>query len=310
MTISLSEFALAEFAVFEFAYEQGSVQRNAVANFEGSSSTEFGGVVTSNSSFFIKGTLTPNIFRASMLKPTVASLGKGEGEVNFFGASMRSGAFQASSGSDVFFTSGYVSESKLGISSVSQFNAYFIEPETMDIKGRSVVTFFSGFKQLTSVKASGSTQLGLKSQNFSNSGIKVANTATVVIHAQSKAQSFLGVTASNSISLKAQSKFNARLIATSGTSTVIKAQAVNSRVLRSNGVAKGSFLGNATSVGSLDVKGIGYNNYWSQSVIGFRLVSTGTSSVNIRPGSPVFTSLPLAWDVVIRPYELREVVWK
>lgn len=306
------EFGLSEIGVFEFGLEQGALTAATRFLFEGGSEALFGGVAKSNSAFFINSAQSAAAFKGQAVHELHVDAVSGIAFVEFEGSSVRNGAFTANSRSDGFFNSGLINQGDLSVRASSLFEAIFIEPETLDIKGKSVVRWAAGWKLGTEIHAEGKSEFQLDKAAVAHALLRIGLSGN-------GAAAFKSRTLANTL-LKAESfgKFTIRADAKAvsewkafGTSTPnLKVQTRKHTRMRSV----------ASSVSSVKGYAVSYGQFQSvnKAAVSFKILVIEQAAMNaesiastfIRPGSPVLLEMPAAWDVVIRPYENREATWK
>lgn len=312
MAIPQIEFGLSEIGVFEFALEQGSLKASTKFIFEGGSEALFGGVVKSNSAFFINSSSRAASFKGQLVKLTEVPATKGVALVALQGASLRNYLFTSTAGASAFLQSGLINQGRLHSEGASLFEAINIEEETLDIRGTSKVSWMSGYKRDTSygiqgkslftldraavahallnASSTGESGVSLFTQGIANTSAKSENRSTVLVRVTTlKKTQFQGTG--------------------SGVFTVRKVALANSTV-KAVGRATISLKGYSFSFSRFGMNGVSVSELRSNFIRQSVLEAVGNSSINIRPGSPVLLDMPVAWDVVIRPYENRETIWK
>lgn len=307
---SFSEFASSEFAVFEFAYERGAVNEDTEYRGQGSSTALFSGVTVSNSAFSIQGFTAPLSLQAQTVINTVGGLTKGIAEVAFFGASLRSGDMRSTCISDSYFDVGYIVDSSIDTGGTSLFDARSVDPETLDIQGRAVVRFFTGYKQATSLNSAAISTTSFPAWSTSESKITPVGSAEVKFFLQYTANTFMRGDAAAQSNLRANPIVYGDLVSSGIAASNLKIQSVKLCNFWIISAATGSFSGRGLAVGTASMPGSATVDWNAQYLRQTYLMSAGSSETIFRQGSPIIQDMPYAWDVVIRPYEVREVTWK
>lgn len=306
------EFGLSEIGVFEFGLEQGALTAATIFLFEGGSEALFGGVAKSNSAFFINSAKSVAAFKGQAIHELHVVAVSGIAYVELEGSPIRSGSFSSVSRSDSFYNSGLINQGDLNVRASSLFEAIFIEPETLDIKGKSVVRWASGWKIGSNVHAKGSSEFQLDKAAVAHALLRNGSSGN-------SATSFKASTSSNTV-LKSESFGKLTILAYAkavaewksfGSATPsIKAQALKNSRMRSVATSTSSIKGYAVSYGRFQSVCTALDSFKILVVKHTKVNSVSAATTSIRPGSPVLLEMPDAWDVVIRPYENREVNWK
>ena len=306
------EFGLSEIGVFEFGLEQGVLTAATRFLFEGGSDALFGGVAKSNSAFFINSAKSAAAFKGQTIHELHVDAVSGIAYVELEGASIRTGSFNSVSNSDGYFNSGFINQGDLSVRASSQFDAIFIEPETLDIKGKTVVKWAAGWKIGIDVHAKGSSEFQLDKAAVAHALLRIGSSgngaaafkARVLANAVLKAESF------GNLAIRADAKAVAEWKSFGVTTPNIKAQALRHSRMRSVAASTTTIRGYSYSYGRLQSANKALVSFKILVIEQTALNSKGVGTTKIRPGSPVLLEMPAAWDVVIRPYENREATYK
>ena len=312
MAILQIEFGLSEIGVFEFGLEQRALVAANRNLFEGGSDALFGGVAQSNSAFFINSAKSVAAFKGQAIHELHVDAVSGIAYVKLEGSSVSSGSFSSVSRSDSFYNSGLINQGDLNVRASSHFAAIFIEPETLDIKGKSVVRWSSGWKLGAELRAKGNSEFRLDKAAVAHALLRIGSSG-------SGAASFKARTLANSL-LKSESFGNFTIRADAKAVAEWKAFGTSTPNLKIQTLKHTRMRSVASSVSSVKGYAVSYGQFQSanESVVSFKILvikqailnSDSVTTTTIRPGPPVLLEMPDAWDVVIRPYENREVTWK
>ena len=312
MAIPQIEFGLSEIGVFEFGLEQGALVATPRFLFEGGSDALFGGVAKSNSAFFINSAKSVAAFKGQAIHELHVDAVSGIAYVELEGSSVRSGSFSSASRSDSFYNSGLINQGDLNVQASSQFAALLIEPKTLDIKGKSVVRWSSGWKLGAELHAKGNSEFQLNKSAVAHALLRIGSTgngsaafkARILANAVLRAESF------DKFTVRADAKAVAEWKSFGATTPTIKTQALKCSRMRSVATTTSSIKGYAVSCGRFQST--------NESLVSFKILaikqailnSDSVTTATIRSSSLVLLEMPDAWDVVIRPYENREATWK
>lgn len=306
------EFGLSEIGVFEFGLEQGALVATTRFLFEGGSDALFGGVAKSNSAFFINSAKSAAAFKGQAVHELHVDAVSGIAYVELEGTSIRIGSFSSVSRSDGFFNAGFINQGVLSVRASSEFDAIFIEPETLDIKSKSVVKWAAGWKLGTEIHAKGSSEFQLNKAAIAHALLRIGSSgngsaafkARILANAVLRAESF------DKFTIRADAKAVAEWKAFGSATTNMKTQALKHTGMQSVAATTSSIRGYAISYGrfqSANEAAVSFKILVIEQVV---MNSNSSTTTTIRPGSPVLLEMPAAWDVVIRPYENREATWK
>lgn len=309
MVYPLIEFGLSEFGTFEFGYEQGSHLVGAALQANGQGTAVFNTLVLNMFETAITGS-SQAMFDAQTIKLTTGDTVNGYSSANFEVTLLRNAVMASSSYVDAFFNPSYVIEAAMSGEGFGDFIAIYVDPETFDARGSSFVKFVSGYAFTTNMNSEGEGKFRLDNFAYSDAFTNVAGVSSVTLKPGTWSVASLS---SNGVgAMNAPVQIRANSTAQSSGSTTIQ--------MRNQTVKVGKIISDGKAVGSMKTQyafNSGFNANGSSTLL-FRMNAVtvavmeaiGTSIVSIRPGSPVSEFLPPAWDVVIRPYENRGVIWK
>lgn len=312
MAILQIEFGLSEIGVFEFGLEQGALSAATRFLFEGGSEALFGGVAKSNSAFLINSAKSAAAFKGQAVHELHVDAVSGIVYGEFEGASIRSGSFSSASKSDGFFNIGFINQGVLSVQASSEFDAIFIEPETLDIKSKAVVKWAAGWKLGSEIHVKGRSEFQLNKAAVAHALLRIGSSGngTAAFKARILANAVLRAESFDKFNIRADAKVVAEWKAFGSATPNMKAQALNHTGMQSVAAATSSIRGYAISYGGFQSA--------NEAAVSFKILvikqavanSESVATTTIRPGSPVLLEMPDAWDVVIRPYENRETTWK
>lgn len=309
MVYPLIEFGLSEFGTYEFGYEQGSQLVGTSLQANGQGTAIFNTLVLNMFETAITGS-SQALFNAQTIKLTTGETINGHSSANFEGSRLRNVVMASSSQSDAYFNPNYVIEAAMSSEGFGDFIAVYVDPETFDARGRSVVRFMSGYGLTARMNSVGESKFLLDNYTYSDAVTNIAGVSSVSLKPGTWSVGSLSSNGVGAMKASAQIRANSA-VQSSGSSTVqMRNQTVKVGKLISEGKAIGSMKTQYAFISGFNAVGNSSLLFRMNAVTEAIVEAMGTSIVNIRPGSPVSEFLPPAWDVVIRPYENRGVIWK
>lgn len=309
MLVSLIEFGLSEFGVFEFGYEQGSSLSEGSLQATGQGNAQFDSLIIN----LFGTTITSGsqaAFDAQTIKLTSGETIKGFATSSFEGNALRYAVMNGNSDSDAYFNPSYVIDAALNGSGFGEFAAIYVDPETFDAKGRATVRFISGYGLTSNMKSEGTGKVTLDNFAYS-SGLMISHgESSIKLNPGTWSVASMQSAGEGKATLFTLVKKNSQFESTSSGILVPKAQPVASATVKSSGNSEGKFGTQYVAIVDFNGSTTTQSSFTADLLAQAIMEAYGSSLVLIKPGSPVSEFLPPAWDLVIRPYENRGVVWR
>ncbi len=309
MLVSLIEFGLSEFGVFEFGYEQGSSLSEGSLQATGQGNAQFDSLIIN----LFGTTITSGsqaAFDAQTIKLTSGETIKGFATSSFEGNALRYAVMNGNSDSDAYFNPSYVIDAALNGSGFGEFAAIYVDPETFDAKGRATVRFISGYGLTSNMKSEGTGKVTLDNFAYSSGLMISRGESTIKLNPGSWSVASMQSAGEGKATLFTLVKKNSQFESTGSGILVPKAQPVASAVVNSSGVSEGKFGTQYVAIVDFNGSATTQSSFTADLLAQAIMEAYGSSLVFIKPGSPVSEFLPPAWDLVIRPYENRGLVWR
>lgn len=294
--VSLNEYASGEYAVFEFARESGGLLTSTGFSSVGEAEAIFVGGNISHSTLLVQGQSTLNF--AGQAVNNAGFSASGLPVLVFASNNILPVRFESFSSSDASFSSGYKAGVVFGMDSVALVDFRSLEGTNFDFKSITSVDFQSGAtinSMLSSVSQSSSNLSGLA---FAEGRLIAQGTSLFTLRNVGVVDFAISSSGNSSANFRGSQVNNAQFESVSLGRFNPILQGLVSANMHSFGSASATFKGvasvstvlNALSLADVRLSGVG--------VISGVFISDGSSVVTLNPGSPVFGSLPPAYNRV------------
>lgn len=304
------EFGFSEITEFELGREAGALLSLTEFDSVGEASASFTSLsivsTKANSSgsslALFDGAGTANTY---MIPPS-----SGKGTAIFISGYAINTSLGVLSQSSAHFDSGYAAPTEFFSAGTSEANFYVTEGNEFFASGTSKAMFV-GF-----AVANSETKIEGKSTN----NFEITAVANALMQSQRQASAFfpaVGMANGSMVSVgKATVVFpayqimNAHFLSNGASLAAFKVSAVKASRLSSNGQGMFNAKGGANANAIVGFAGNTLIDFVGTTAVITQFNTNGLSAVLFKPGSAVTKSMPRAYDIVVRPMEIRSVVWR
>ena len=301
------EYALGEFAAFEFAREDGARLELTDLAAAGEASTGLVAISIAQAEFSISAGASVSIAAAAITDARISA--DGLSAVAFDG----SFALLADVGSFGFssaeFGSGYKTGGSLYAAGESIVNLVGLDGFGFDIVAEASVAINTSAISSSAASIDGSCEVLFFANAMTAATMASGSAAQPVLVANftsNAAVSAVGVAAAG---FATRSYANTGLQSAGAGSYSIPASTIRLAFVQSSGASAASIGSSAFANALLSPNGIGSMSIGAAVVRVSRVSAAGQAVLGLDPGSPVFTYMDPAYDVVERPEEPRTVEW-
>ena len=306
----LAEFGFSEFTEYELAREQGALLTLTDFDCVGEASASFDSLAVVSTSFSISGSSLALFVGTAVTNTNIAPPIFSGAVVEFFSGYTLNAAFNSQGKGTVVIHTGVKVPTEFHSFGRSTADFYISEGNEFFASGTSSALFAGASLASTSVEFSGATQVSFDATTVTLTKLQSFGSASVSFPAVTMGNGSL-VSIGKSEAIFPAYKVAGTLMTIQGqASTDIRAAAVKATVLTSN--AKGLFQPNtnATVFSAFNSVGLSQVDMHGTMEVLTQFDSMGKATVLFRPGSSVAKTIPRAYDVMIRPVEIRKVVWR